>query len=406
MSEITGTKRPAATAWLLAARGLVIVALTFPPQVLPSVVKVGFWSIACGSRGTADAFFNWLACVPGGYLAALLMGPARAAVALAGSSALIEARQTAIPGRHPALSDLLFNGGGALTGALLTFPGAFRRATRLLGPAAALAWLAPLVLMVPVTPREELWSQWEPVSGGMGVFGGAVVSARLGEQDIPSWEMTDSAVQAFASNEDLEVAFEAGATPEGLAPIFAIADRRTERWLILAAEGPALAFYRRALASALRLEQPFVWLPGALAGIPDGSRVVLKVSRTDEGTCIEVGGTTDCSVTPGLERGWQLLWGSRRNPAQGAGVISLVWCLVLGAMLGIGCDSRLRALALSVTLAALGVALAWWSPYVELSPTWGVPLVLAAVAGARTTLLRSVAPPTVRSGAPRRRVDA
>lgn len=365
--------------WALA----VLIVTLSPVEIPPNAERLGFWCLACGDRGVADAVLNWVAFLPGGILLGRLLGGRRAVwVAVLGSVGL-EMLQVTIPGRYPSLSDIVFNGSGALVGVLLTRPRFLRRA-RVVGAAAAVvAWLSPLVLLVPVAPGEVVYGQWTPVIGGMGRFEGGVLEARVGGLPLPSWRVEDPEVtRALRDPMRLDLHVRTGPTPEGIAPVFSVADLRGFRLLIVAAEDMDVAVHRRALASTLRLEQPLVWFEGALAGVEMGGPATLVLTREAGATCIEAPGARGCAAAPGLERGWQFFFGSFWRPGPASVALSGLWCLVLGGLAGVGAGSAGRGFAAGLALGMVGYLLAVsYGPQAGMGPAWIGFLVAGATTG-------------------------
>jgi hypothetical protein len=82
------------------------------------------YCLLCGERGSADAILNFILFIPLGFALGRGLGWRSATLAFPILlTVAIELSQTMIPGRYPALSDILTNGSGGLTGLWLALPG-------------------------------------------------------------------------------------------------------------------------------------------------------------------------------------------------------------------------------------------------------------------------------------------
>ncbi len=109
--------------------------------------------VACGERGVADALRNLLLFIPVGMAAAgWYRASAAAVIACAAMSLGVEVAQLWIPGRDPALGDLLFNTLGAAAGvALARSRAAWLRPHRRAAGRLSLAWAAVVWIAVAAT---------------------------------------------------------------------------------------------------------------------------------------------------------------------------------------------------------------------------------------------------------------
>jgi hypothetical protein len=145
--NVTRVAPPAARRRLAALVGAaVVLGLTLAPLGAPateSLARPSWRCVACGATGASDFVGNVLLFVPLGLLL-VRAGTTPRAAALGGAllSAAVELAQAAgIPGRSPALGDLLANTTGAALGAAVAARGAWlamppRRAAGLLAGAA------------------------------------------------------------------------------------------------------------------------------------------------------------------------------------------------------------------------------------------------------------------------------
>lgn len=363
------------SAFLLSAT-LQPVAGPFDPQL------EAFWCIPCGSRGTADAILNFAFFVPGGVLASRLFGIRRAVVGLALGVLAIEGLQYLIEGRHPSFSDIVFDTAGAWVGASLLSPRGFRLAARVAGVAAAAAWLAPPLLLVPVAPPDTLWGQWTAKFEGMAQYEGRVVRARVGPHEITSRRFPDDGLsRALADREEIRVSFVAGPPPRGLAPIFSVADRHGTHFLFVGADEDDVFVRVRALASQLRLEQPGWWVSDGLAAAPAGETVELEVEWQGNEPCIAVHRVEACDVTPGSEDGWRFLIASARPPGPPTRLASLLWCLLVGVLLGMSSRGPIRVWWFSIPIVTIAGVLALASPNAQLSVGGSIVVLLGSSLG-------------------------
>lgn len=314
---MTATLRGLTLALWLLVLGALTLSHQDPTHMDPSVPQLSYCLI-CGERGTSDAVLNILLFAPLGFL---LQGRRWSVlrVALLGLllSSSIEVAQHFIPGRYSNLGDVVWNTAGTLAGVwvrsiraawLPPFP---TRGRAIGNGAVALAVGATFAfgwLMEPDWPAERYWGQWTPDLAFMDQYGGTVLDARLDTMPIPpgrfperhhprallfgDWTMDATAVK--------------GLPPRSIAPILNLYDGRHREVTMLGAIGEDLVYRERSRARALRLDQPDLRIPHALARIQVGDTMELGVRRRGPDRCFQLDGRGSCpGFTPG--RAWSLM---------------------------------------------------------------------------------------------------
>ena len=154
--------------WLVA----VALATLKPTELTPPLTVTGFLCLGCGWGDTADMLVNLALFLPGGALAATLWGHRRAVFGAFLLSLLVETLQIGLPGRDPALQDIVFNTLGAACGAWVVRHGLSPRWKALLAVGAAVAWLSPIALLRPLSTPSNLFGQWNPAFRGFEAYSG------------------------------------------------------------------------------------------------------------------------------------------------------------------------------------------------------------------------------------------
>jgi hypothetical protein len=361
--------RAAALRVLLALWLLLIAAVTLAPTSPTPPLTLGrFLCIGCGDRDTADVIANWLLFVPLGALAALVVGARRGVLAAAGLTLAVEFVQIGIPGRYPALQDLLFNSLGAVAGAAVALRGLGPLARRALAFAVAGAWLAPTVLLVPMTSPSELYGLWTPSFGGVEQYRGRVLRAFVGGFLVRNGLVSGRASldSALVERRAIEVLVEVGPPPSTVAPIFHVADGRRTTVLSLGARDHDLLLVGHNPAQALGLHQPAARWRGGLAALAPGDTVRLLIERDRGSTCMSAGARAACGLAPSLADGWGHLVSLDSAPPSLHTLVDILWVAGLGALLGLTASSLEAAAARGAALAAAGLVLSALSPDVRL----------------------------------------
>ncbi len=362
LSDGSGVPRtPAARVLAALAAGFsaaVILFLTLRPAPASSalVARIGHVCLICGSQGLADAIVNVLLFLPlGAALGAARMRPRCLLVTVASFSAAIELAQLGIPGRFANVGDVVFNTTGGVAGGLLVLHARALRAGmvrhgRSIGPSLALLSIGVAVasawLLLPKPQRGTYYGQWTADLGpSLGVYGGRVISAFIGDRPAPSRRLADSeaARHSLLSGDTIVVVAIAGPPPERLAPIFSIYDQQRTEVMLLGAEGSDLVLRMRRNAARWRLDQPDLRWQEALRGVGPGDTVRVSLWRNGAwGFCLRAAAPVRCA-TVGPWEGWMLLHHSGDLPTAVTVLADALW-LGMGAgllLLGIGLGWRI-----------------------------------------------------------------
>jgi hypothetical protein len=376
-------RRAAAALLVLWVASVAYLTLT-PTGYGVGVSRYRFFCVACGELDGSDMLRNWILFVPGGLLAAIVLGRWRALALGLGFTALIEFVQVGIPGRDPAVQDLLLNALGALTGVVVMRRGLGRWTRHAVAATAALTWLVPLVLLIPETTPHDLYGQWTPRFGGSGYYQGRILNVSVGGLVVPSWKFDDKAPldSALVRRATLHVVLEAGPVLARRAPVFQIADAEENAILELHALGPDLILRGWNPARILKLDQPDVRWPGAMDGVAAGDTVTIVVDRGRDSVCMSVDDRERCNLAPSLADGWGFVLYLEGPPLWFRQLMSAFWALGLGGLIGLTARSWRQALAFTTALAVVGYGGTLVSPDVRPSVAFSAVLVLGALAGA------------------------
>ena len=253
---------------LLACSLLLIALATLWP--MPGELKIQGLCLICGGHGTADLLLNIMLFMPLG-VALGLRGSSRGRVALLALvlSTTIELLQFYIPGRDPSVSDVLANTCGALLGALvvgsasiwlnprLALASRLSRTTTIL---ATLMCVATGLLLTPVYPDSPYFGLWTPDLGRLVQYQGRVLSATINDELIGNGPISaaDRVREALRSPDGYDLTIHAvlGPRPEGLSPLFAIADEQRREILLLGLDGDELVLRVSTRADDARLDRP------------------------------------------------------------------------------------------------------------------------------------------------------
>lgn len=341
-------------AWLL----VVGVSTLMPTNGLtPPLTPGRFLCVGCSARATADGILNWLLFLPGGVLMTLVLGGRRAMRAALGLTVALEVIQIGLAGRDPALQDLLFNALGAVSGVVLVRRGVGSPGWRALGASAALAWLAPTVLLVPLTTSAQLFGQWTPAHSSLEVYRGRVLAARVGDVQVRSGPVADplqlALERALARRDSVVLQLVVGPAPVSFAPVFQVADAIPVGILSIGLSRQDLVLRGKTLSHSLHLDRPDGRWAGAMSGLTPGDTVRVVVRRSDPGTCVTLGVRVRCGVAPSLGEGWGHLL---NLDSVGSGLrvaLTVLWCLGLGLLIGAATGSR--AWVAGIGLAVVGL---------------------------------------------------
>lgn len=348
--------RHSRSGWFLVISGLLLIArltLLPDPEAQYGAARTPLWCVLCGTRGSIDFLFNVALFAPLGAGLAILGVQARVVV-LAGVALTLgieTAQAVVLVGRDPSLGDLLANTGGVWLGAFLgetwcrwlvpAIPWAPRLAV-----ASSLTWLGLQALTAwglrTSTPGGEYYGQWQPVLGGMDVFRGTVVSARVNRLAIPSsGQAPDSRVlrrELAATQSHVEAVVVTGEPSESFAPIVGLAHHDRYHIALLGQDKQDLIFYRRFRASEVLLNSPTVRLPFAFSG---------------SDTRVRIGGTMD--------RHSMTVWTEDESGRRSVRIDlhpSMGWAILLPVTYDLGPDARIWT---ALWLAAWLGLISWWS---------------------------------------------
>lgn len=352
--------------WLLGVLwALAVARITLTPEGVPewSSAPGVTYCIICGSRGAADALLNAVLFLPLGLLVGLRWRVRHALLAGLLTSGLIEVCQLYVPGRNPAISDLVWNTvgaavGGVAAGTLTRWLGGVPpvRARILSVALPGIYLLAAGVLAAPVGTDARYFGQWTPALGFMKHYQGRVVDAEFNGEPLPAAPFDPEDPHPPVSG-DLQVSATVvkGPPPEGIAPIVSIYDAQQREILVLGADHEDLVWRLRDRALAARFDFREVRLPSALAGIPVGDTLRLEATRVDGALCIAVDDQRSCGLGFRPEGTWRYLM-NLEGASQGfRSFLSWGWMATLFFLVGL-LGGSLRSTALGVAASVGTVA--------------------------------------------------
>lgn len=264
--------------------------------------------LICGPNGAADILRNVFLFLPFGMaLGGLLRSRRHALVIGVALSLTIELLQFHIPGRFPAVSDLVFNSFGTALGIRLAHS-AHRwlypppRSARLL--AAGSMGIALVVLALgghllrPGLPGEEYAGQWTPELVFFEHYRGEVIDVRLGELSIPAERLSNTAElrALLLSGAPLRVRAIAGPPVTKLAPIFRLNTRRRREVVLLGIEGDDAIFRYHTRSALFLLERPELRAREIFREISVGDLLYLAITPAGNGYCVEVNQLRHCGL--------------------------------------------------------------------------------------------------------------
>lgn len=339
-----------------------------------------FW---CTTRPGADLVLNWVLFVPGGFLLRSLVGTRRTLLVGLAATVGIEAAQVVIPGRNPALADLLLNAAGMASGAWLRARGLHARTLAAAAVIAAAAWIAPSVLLLPRPTSAALYAVWTPEFGGMARYSGTVLDAEVG--GLPTRlrvAESDAVAAALATRAPVEVRFVAGTPTPALAPLFGLYDEHRQENLLVAVLGSDLLVRNRTVAATVGLDRPDIRWVGGLDGVAPGDTLDLRIRWTPGGACMSLAGREACGVAPTRASGYAFLLNLEGAPRQIRLGLALLWSLAIGVVVGLAGGTTSRGLVHALVLAGAGVALDRADPDLSTALLPAAVLVAGAVLGA------------------------
>lgn len=384
---------------------LAILRLTLSPAGQDQVIPEDFLCLLCGEAGLANLLRNVLLFVPLGIgLGLLIRSPVRAWLPTLLLTLTIEVTQIFIPGRNPLLVDVLANAGGGALG--VAFVAALRASIRpegsgwghrlwLLLPFPALVATAWAFQLAPPDPPHYL--QIQPRLAHLAIYPAQVFRAEVGGERVQVGRVgdPDALEDRLFRGDTVEV--EVGIQPRswGVASLVSVyTGERKEAFLLgVAADDVVLRLPFR--AARLRLSAPDLRLTGALGGLEEGSRALIRYwapagGLAKSGACLSLEGVGPgqaprtheaCGLRPTLGHGWSLLYfiaGFTPGALEGT---HRVWLLLLTVPVGL-LARRLRSVGLLGGAAGLT---AWAAPAVlgsvAVTPPGQVALVVGGVVG-------------------------
>jgi hypothetical protein len=356
-----------------------VVAVTLlPGGYTPALTLRGFLCVGCGATDTSDILRNWLLFLPVGALLALVVPDGKAVMCGLGLSALLETLQIGVPGRDPALQDLLSNGLGAWCGVLIQRRGLGRGAQTIVALMMAAVWLSPVVLVMPLTTGPDLYGLWTPALGSLERYDGRILDVTIGDVPVPSRRVADGArlEAALRAREPIAIELRVGHPPAGLAPVLRVADGSGVEIVTVAARGDDLLVRARSVSHFMRMDQPDIRWAGAMRNALTGDTVGVIVDRRIASTCISVAERRACGTAPSLADGWGFILNVESAPLWLRTIFGLTWSVGVGTLLGLCSGSRGSAGLSGATLATTGLVASALSP--DLRPDVGAAASLAA----------------------------
>jgi hypothetical protein len=322
--------------------------------------------VICGDRGVADVVANMILFLPLGAGLAIVWGGGGAVVAVAGLvSAAVELAQFHVPGRHPALGDVLANVLGAVIGVT-----AIRWREHWMYPSARLGEVLSVVsaaggvtvvaftgyALSPALPlTDTYWAMWTPQLGHLQDYAGSVHRSALDGREMTPGVVDPGYVRKkLLTDRLLEVQGAKGDPPSAPSAVFAIYDDRQQEVIMVGAHGEDLVLRYRLRAHELGMDQPALRLHDAFTGIEVGDRMELNVRRQIRGYCITVNGAGDCGVGFTAGSGWSLLQYVSSFPPWLTGLLDAAWVAALLFPIGYWpARRRVRLVAVAAMAGAL-----------------------------------------------------
>jgi hypothetical protein len=333
----------------------------FGAPVIPSLC------LFCGDRGAADAVLNVVLFLPLG----LVLGPRRGLgfSLLAGFlvSGAIETAQLSLPGRNPALGDLVWNTTGAGIGAFVSM--ALHR--WLAGPvparARAVAVGLPVLYLllagwmaVPRGTDARYFGQWTPNLGHMAQYRGALLSAEIDGEPVPRGAYPADRVRpAIEDGVRLEVMVTKGPPTRSISPILSIYDEHQHEILLLGAQREDLVWRLRDRGNALTFDFREVRVPDALAAVSVGETMRLEAERREGSLCLSVDDGQRCGLGFAPSGTWRYLMNLEGASPAFRAALNVGWMVTLYFLVGLlggALTSTLLMGAFSLGAAALVVA--------------------------------------------------
>ncbi|HEU4748508.1 MAG TPA: VanZ family protein [Gemmatimonadaceae bacterium] len=232
------------------------------------------WTFALGRRGIGDAILNFFLFVPLGLAIAWKDRRAvTAAVCGVVLASLIELAQTVLPGRDPALSDIMLNGAGAFAGAFI----ARRRRT----------WAAPDARSSAILTASSL-----AVAAAIMTATGYLLSPRSGSATRATRQMALPESPSDGARD--------------IRSLLTLNVRSSQEPVLVARSGNDLLLRYPSAGSAYGLDQPEYWESGFFDGAVSGRSGVVSMSRDRARWEISIDGART-TMGPTVGKGWAIL---------------------------------------------------------------------------------------------------
>ena len=314
--NIAGERGRDANSIAVVAVVIAILVVTLSPSGGGAPAPFSF-SFDPGRRGVGDAILNFLLFVPLGIAIAWSGRP----VIIAGISglvlaSLVEIAQTVLPGRDPALSDIVLNIAGAVAGAVMA-----RRRRVLLAPdATASSMLTAASLVIVASTMVGTAYVLSPIPG----------SPARAERQLPLPASPGEGAADIRSLLTLDSPF----APE---PI------------LIARSADDLLLRYPSRGSPFGFDQPEYRRAGAFEGRVTGSPTIISLRRHGSRWDIALGGDP-ITLGPTIGRGWAALAYPDAIGRRWGGMISGLWLLAMFLPIGFWARGRLRSIAGVVSL--------------------------------------------------------
>jgi hypothetical protein len=313
-----------------------------------------------------------------------------------GLSFLIELAQTAIPGRHPTLGDVLTNGTGTALGVFVGTRAAWWRP-----PSRPLSWLtlamgcvaflATPVLLAPALGDSDPWyAHWTPRQDYLEWYRGRVLSAEIGGIPLLAGRLpsAEAVRERLGEGEAVTVVAVVGPPIDRLGSLFHLSDSDLRQTLLLGPEGEDLVFQYRTRAATLQFDAPELQIRGAFSDLAVGDTILVAASVGPRGVCLAFNERVECPARFPVGRGWALVLYPRDLSPRFVPWIDFAWVAGFAALVAFWGPTRRESLVQVVILAAVAVGAALASPFVSIHWTTvaGLPagLLLGWTVGAGT----------------------
>lgn len=350
--------------------GAVALITLTPGRGRPGADLIPSLCLFCGTRGLSDAILNAVMFLPLGLLVGVRRGVGTALLAGFVVSAGIETAQLVlVPGRNPAVGDLVWNSVGAGVGALVT--GTLRGWLGAAGPPlgarilavglGALYLILAGLLLIPAGTDVRYFGQWTAELAHLDPYQGELLAADLDGRAVPRgpYPLGASPREALEGDFSLEARVVKGPAPHGIAPVVSVYDGLQREIVLLGAHGEDLVFRERTRAQAAGLDVHDLRVRDALAPYAVGDTLTMGARRAAGVLCLRVDAREVCGVgiTPG--RTWGLLMNLEGSPRWFRTLLDTAWMGTLFLLVGmVGGGPRVTLLAGGVSGVAVLLAVA------------------------------------------------